>query len=330
VGGGHVMRCLALADALQRLGARCDFACAPEGAALITRFGGGAFPVRALSDGRVGSLADGADIVVFDSYRIDAAMEGPVRAAGCPVAVIDDLADRPHDCDLLLDPGYGRTPADYAGRVPPAAVVLTGPAYALLRSGFASLPVADRQRDCRGPVRRVFLSFGLSDPGGVAVRVYDALRARLQGVEVDLALADGVQSLPLLQHRARSDRNLHLHVNATGIEVLMARADLAIGAGGGSTWERAALHLPTLAVIVAENQRQMITRLTEAGAVLSVALDQPGFDAALGTAYDRLQDGTLRQTLADHAAGLCDGRGADRAAAAVLALLPHATIRAGT
>jgi spore coat polysaccharide biosynthesis predicted glycosyltransferase SpsG len=243
--------------------------------------------------------------------------------------VIDDLADRPHDCDLLLDPGYGRVPEDYAGRVPSAALLLTGPAHALLRRAFAEVPDADRLRDRGGPVRRVFISFGLSDPGGVALRVHDALRSRLQGVEVDLALADGVESLPQLRCRAAQDPRLHLHVDAPRVDALMAGADLAIGAGGSSTWERAALRLPTLAVIVAENQRRMITRLAQDGALLSVALDQPDFPEALGAAYDRLQDGALRQRLADRAAALCDGRGADRVAQALLARWRQSTIRAG-
>ena len=325
VGGGHVMRCLALAEALRARGARCDFACEPDGAALVRQFGEDRYPVRSPD----GVLAEGADIVVFDSYRIDAATEAPVRAAGCTVAVIDDLADRPHACDLLLDPGYGRTAQDYAGRVPPGAMVLTGPSHALLRRAFAERAAADRGRDRHGPVRRVFVSFGLSDPGGVALRVHEALRSRLAGVQVDLALAEGVQSLPALRARAAQDPNLHLHVNAADVAALMGAADLAIGAGGGSTWERAALRLPTLAVIVAENQRRMIERLAQDGGLLSVDLDQPDFETALAAAYDRLQDGTLRQALADRAAAQCDGQGADRVAQALLALWRQSTIRAG-
>ena len=82
VGGGHVMRCLALAEALRARGARCDFACEPDGVALVRQFGGDVYPVRPPS----GNVAEGTDIVVFDSYRIDAATEarcGP-RAAPSP------------------------------------------------------------------------------------------------------------------------------------------------------------------------------------------------------------------------------------------------------
>ena len=302
VGGGHVMRCLALAEALRARGARCDFACEPDGAALVRQFGEDRYPVRSPD----GVLAEGADIVVFDSYRIDAATEAPVRAAGCTVAA-----------------------QDYAGRVPPGATVLTGPSHALLRPAFAERAAADRGRDRHGPVRRVFVSFGLSDPGGVALRVHEALRSRLAGVPVDLALAEGVQSLPALRARAAGDPHLHLHVNATDVAALMGAADLAIGAGGGSTWERAALRLPTLAVIVAENQRRMIERLAQDGGLLSVDLDQPDFETALAAAYDRLQDAGLRRKLADRAAALCDGQGADRVAQALLALWRQSTIRAG-
>ena len=118
-------------------------------------------------------------------------------------------------------------------------------------------------------------------------------------------------------------------MNATDVAALMGAADLAIGAGGGSTWERAALRLPTLAVIVAENQRRMIERLAQDGGLLSVDLDQPDFETALAAAYDRLQDAGLRRKLADRAAALCDGQGADRVAQALLALWRQSTIRAG-
>ena len=321
------MRCLALADALRNRGARCDFACGPDGAALITRFSNAGYPVRSLTAG----WADGADVVVFDSYRIDAVTEVQARAAGCTVAVIDDLADRPHDCDLLVDPGYGRAPGDYAGRVPPGAILLTGPTYALLRPAFAALADADAdgRRDRSGPVRRVFISFGLSDPGGVALRAYDALRSRLRALTVDLALAVDADSLPGLRQRAAQDPNLQLHVNATRVEALMAAADLAIGGGGGATWERAALRLPSLAVIVAENQREIITRMAANHCLLALSLDRPDFATALRAAYDQLLDAGLRRALAESAADLCDGRGADRVAQALLARWAQSTRRAG-
>ena len=160
---------------------------------------------------------------------------------------------------------------------------------------------------------------GESDVGGVAARVYDALRSRLAGVDIDLALAGDAVSLNPLRARAETDANLILHVNATDVVALMGRADAAIGAGGGSTWERACLGLPTLAVIVAENQRETIERLTQDGVLLSVSLDDPDFEEALNGAFDRLSDAAIRANLANGAARLCDGQGADRAAEALLA-----------
>ena len=326
VGGGHVMRCLSLADALDRRGAACSFACAAEGEALVTRHAAGRFPVARASlagvDALPPGLLDDVDAVVFDSYRIGLSAETAVRATGRAVLVMDDLADRPHDCDLLLDPAYGRRAEDYDALAPAAAKRLVGPGFALLRRKFAQLRGQATMLRPGGALRRVFVSFGLADPGGVTLAVIRALRSRLAGVKVDIALGRDAVSLAPLTELAARDPSLRLHVDATDVAGLMLGADLAIGAGGGSTWERACLRLPTLAVIVAENQRAMVERLTADGLLLSVDLAGPAFEHGLLAAFDQLAtDPALRRQLAERSANLCDGQGADRVADTLLQLI---------
>jgi UDP-2,4-diacetamido-2,4,6-trideoxy-beta-L-altropyranose hydrolase len=326
VGGGHVMRCLSLADALDRRGAVCRFACAAEGEAIVARHAAGRFPVARASlagmDALPPGLLDDVDAVVFDSYRIGRSAETAVHSAGRAVLVMDDLADRPHDCELLLDPAYGRRPEDYDGLLPVAAKRLVGPGFALLRREFAQLRGQAIRPDGQGRLRRVFMSFGLADPDGVTLTVIRALHSRLAGVTVDIALGRDAVSLAQLTELAARDPSLRLHVDATDVAQMMLGADLAIGAGGGSTWERACLRLPTLAVIVADNQRAMIQRLASAGVLLSVDLAAPAFEPGLLAAFDRLStDPDLRSRLAERAADLCDGHGADRVADALLQLI---------
>jgi UDP-2,4-diacetamido-2,4,6-trideoxy-beta-L-altropyranose hydrolase len=309
------MRSLALAQALAARGAVCAFMCGPQGVQIVERYGGGQFEVISCPLSRA---ATAFDALVIDDYQMRAAQETPLRAK-CPVImVIDDLADRGHDCDLLLDPGYGRAPADYRGLIAPKARTLLGPSYALLRGQFAELRARGLTRTQPELIARLYINFGLSDVGAVAARAYGALRTALATTQVDLVVASDAPSLPRLRHWTQTDANLALHIDCQAVGDLMAEADAAIGAGGASTWERACLGLPTLAIVVADNQRPMIERLTADGVLVSVDLDADDLESRLRHAYGRLCDRTLRGRLAERASALCDGQGADRAAKALL------------
>ena len=323
IGGGHVMRGLALAEALQARGAEVAFAVPPWGERLIARFA--ARPMRVHPLARSGDTAAISaalealrpDALVLDDYGLDARAAAVLTRSGLTRVVIDDLADRSYACDLLVDPGYGRTVADYAGRTPVGATVLTGPRHALLRAGFGGAAGA---RPPRPAVERVFVSFGLSDVGAIAARAVERLRPRARHARFDVALASDAASLPRLRALAERDGGLVLHEDAREVATLMQAADVAVGAGGSATWERCALGLPTLAVIVADNQRPTITGLADAGVLLAVDAAAPGFETALDAAFDRLAEPELRAQLQSASRALCDGQGAARVAEALLEL----------
>lgn len=126
------MRCLTLAAALQGAGWRCAFACNPEAAQTVKALGEAGLPV-APAEGLAAAWPDGCDLLVVDHYGLDAGWEAAQRPWARRVLAIDDLADRPHDCDLLLDGNLGRQAVDYAGRVPAGCTLLVGARYALLR-----------------------------------------------------------------------------------------------------------------------------------------------------------------------------------------------------
>lgn len=302
VGGGHVMRCLTLARALQRQGADVAFARTPEAEDILARF---AANIPYTDD------IDGSDLIVLDSYRMDAVREAEWRGRASRLAVIDDLA-RPHDADLVLDPSFGRSESDYA-----APVVLAGPAYALVRPEFAARREAALAR--RGePARRLLVSLGLTDVGGVTARVATTLAGT--GLALDVVVGAGAPSLPALEALA-AEGKVTLHVDTTDMAGLIERSDLCVGAGGSSVWERACLGLPTVTLILADNQRDMAMKLDEAGATLALDARWPGLERRLADVVDRLlRDEALRARLSKSSAALCDGLGADRAAAALLAL----------
>ncbi len=313
------MRCLALAMALRERGARSVFVVEPGGAAIMHRFGprpGAGFGVVEV-DPEVRLLVAnslGADAAVFDNYHWDAEAEAGVTAP--IVMAIDDLADRPHRVNLLLDPGYGREVANYAALVGSGTQLLLGPSYALVRPGF----VRTEPKSVPETVSRVFISFGLSDIEGVAARVVRELMQQAPEVCFDVAVAGNAESLPALLAMAAANRCLTVHIDADTAP-LMRAADAAVGAGGAMTWERRALGLPSLAVIVADNQRATIQRLAADGVLLAVDLHKPEFETRMAETFARLLDPVIRRAMIDNPLAPCDGQGAARAAEVFLEMI---------
>ncbi|MEJ0066664.1 MAG: UDP-2,4-diacetamido-2,4,6-trideoxy-beta-L-altropyranose hydrolase [Caulobacteraceae bacterium] len=284
VGGGHVMRCLTLAGALTERGAECAFVESRAAAPILRRFGWPAQTLLAMADAqelpdlvRFGrDFADlfQADMVVVDHYKMGAAEETELRGPHRRIVVVDDLADREHASDVLIDPGFGRRRDHYADFVRENCLTMIGPSHALVRPEFAQArPRALSRRARHDPVRRVLVSFGLTDVGGITGRAVAALADRIGDARLDVALGPGAPSLGALAALAEQDRRIHLHVDVQDMVALAAEADAALGAGGSSVWERACLGLPTATVVLADNQAEMIARLAQAGAAL--ALDAP-------------------------------------------------------
>jgi UDP-2,4-diacetamido-2,4,6-trideoxy-beta-L-altropyranose hydrolase len=333
VGGGHVMRCLTLARALIARGAECAFVESRAAAQVLARFGWPSQAVVAMANtedlpglvrwGRTFADRFEPDVVVFDHYLAAAAQESELKGGARRIAVIDDLADRTHACDLLIDPGFGRRREDYAGLTPGDCEILVGQDYALVRPEFGDArPRALSRRARHDQARRALVALGLTDVGGITARVVETILPRLADVRLDVVLGQGAPSLEALAVLADQDRRLHLHVNTHEMAALTAEADLAIGAGGSSVWERATLGLPTATVVLADNQAAMAGRLAEAGATLALDAREEGFEVALADAWDRLvAEPPLRWNLAERSSALCDGRGAERAAVAVLTLI---------
>jgi UDP-2,4-diacetamido-2,4,6-trideoxy-beta-L-altropyranose hydrolase len=327
VGGGHVMRSLTLARALENAGAVCAFVAAPAARAVLEAFGEGI--ARIDSDADADALVDTAarlaqdhDAVVFDHYGL-AAEDHRAIAGGKPVLVIDDLADRPLAADLVLDSGPARLAADYDGLVAPTTALLLGPSHAPVRPAFATLRDRALARRAERPaVRRILVSLGLTDVGRITGRVADLMLPLIGEASLDVVLGSAAPSLPALRALAAREPRLALHVDSQDMPRLTLEADLAVGAGGSTSWERCVLALPTLLLVLADNQRQASQALVEAGAVLALEVGAPDFEAVFTADLKRLlADAPLRARLSAASAEVCDGRGAARVAARFLALL---------
>jgi len=327
-GGGHVMRCLSLARALVDRGAACAMVCTPAVARVLDAFAGGWIERLPVPDGPLHRLVDAgrdhavrwaADAAVVDHYRLSADQE---RRLAVPIAAIDDLADRAHHCGLVIDPSLGREAEDYASLTPAGARALAGPGYALLAPAYAEARSwAIRTRRPDPEPRRLLVSLGLMDLNGITGRVLHALAPHLEGLDIDIVVGGQARSLPWLSHLAARDARVRLHVDTREMAALIASADIGVGAGGSSTWERAALGLPSISLVLADNQRALTFELDGRGATLAVEARGGEFASELAAAFRRLrEDGELRRRLSETSAALCDGQGAARAAEAVLAL----------
>ena len=353
IGSGHIMRCLTLAHELSRRGHEVRFICRALPGHLgetIERAGFGLvlLPVPPQA-GRlpeseakaatcvqlahahwlpVSQVQDAADCVppirafapdwiICDHYALSAEWELAAKAAaGCRLMAIDDLADRPHAADLLLDQNLGHSPADYAGLVPPTCRLLTGTRYALLREEFAAWREASLQRRAaqadKGYLKHILVNLGGVDKDNYTLAVLQALSGSLPAAcRVTVVMGKTAPHTAAVQAFADgAPYPCRVLVGANNMAELMAEADLAIGAAGSTSWERCCLGLPTMMLVLAENQRGIAETLQQAG-VASVA-DMADLPASLASLL--AETPALRAEQSRRAAALCDGRGVLRVA----------------
>ncbi len=205
--------------------------------------------------------------LVVDHYGLGAEWERALRPQTGNLMVIDDLANRTHECDLLLDQNFSRQmAARYSGLVPADCRLLLGPRYALLGPEYARKRRAERRRDTA--IERVFVFFGGSDPYNLTGAALEALsRPGLRHLIADIVVGVNNAHASQLRRRAADRPGTTVHDPRPHLADLMSGADLAIGAAGTTTWERMCLGLPSLVVSAAENQRPGAEALAEEGLI---------------------------------------------------------------
>lgn len=350
IGTGHLMRCLTLADALRAGGASTRFVCrglpqsigqlvverghelvalpdaAPRAAGTTRPDAGGedAEPAHASwlgatqaddAEATLAALAPGGpwDWLVVDHYALDARWESRLRACATRILAIDDLADRRHDCDALLDQNlHAGAHARYEGLLPPGCRALLGPRYALLRPEFAEARARLRTRG--DAVGRVLVFFGGVDAGNLTGVGLDALDVAAADLDVDVVIGAAHPAREAIVARCTARPRTTCHVQASNMAGLIAAADVAVGAAGVATWERCALGLPALAVAVADNQRPLLREAARAGLVLGPEIDAA--DPAELALHLRalIGNAALRAHLSRRALDAVDARGTPRVA----------------
>lgn len=333
------MRCLTLADKLNIAGHQCSFICATLGGhigglikekgyklSMLPRPENEASPITpnkdyehwlneswqqdAMQTFEV-TLHDKPDWLVVDHYALDAKWERVLSGAVNKIMVIDDLANRPHECALLLDQNLGRVASDYDGLVPAETIRLIGPRFALLRPEFATLRARSLSRRDNPEIKRILITLGGTDRTNVTGQVLDALSKSNLPVSTELDIVMGPSALHFCKVRRQAEQlpfKTNVSSNVTDMAERMMLADLCIGAAGGTSWERCCLGLPTLLVVLAENQVASATALEASGAGAKID-DVAHLSAALPALLNYLFEKDQLKIMSDVAGAITNGDG---------------------
>lgn len=300
IGTGHVMRCLTLANYLAAKGAMCYFLCRAHTGNLIDLIKENGFQVIELpklneNDYNLdkdiphhshwlncewktdvlhcqNTIPLNIDWLIVDHYALDHKWEKTMRSNCNKIMCIDDLADRNHDCDLLLDQTQGRHFQDYADLIPHKTELLLGPKYALLRPEFRYWREKSLLSRENSKLRHILITMGGVDKDNITTRLLKVLKncnlEELEKITVVLGpyspwkeLVKSIAALMPVPTEVLS--------GVKNMANLMANCDLAIGGGGSTTWERCCLGVPTIQIIIAENQRLITEQIQNAGAAVA-------------------------------------------------------------
>jgi UDP-2,4-diacetamido-2,4,6-trideoxy-beta-L-altropyranose hydrolase len=340
IGSGHLMRCLTLAEELHERGAKVEFICREHPGNLIQWISdnfsfvvhklpmenGESISNRSSHTAWLGSSweadahkvaailrreSEKIDLLIVDHYALDVWWEQSLKPLVDKILVIDDLANRQHDCNLLLDQNFYLRENRYQGLLSDQCVQLLGPKYALLRKEFAKI----RKKRCQRArdILRVIIFFGGSDPTNETGRALSGLQnwVGLQ-LEIDVVVGASNPNREILQKMASAMRKTSLHVQVSNMAELIAKADIGIGAGGSVHWERCCLGLPSIITTIADNQIETTNALAKNGLLLYLGvaseLDYYDFRASVGS----LTDPQAYSQMARRCMEMVDGLGVSR------------------
>lgn len=341
IGTGHVMRCLTLADALAKKGAQCIFICREHSGNLIEhirskKYAVSILPMRQDVDtdlahsGWLGATQEQdiaaciptltemqPDWLVVDHYSLDTRWEVESGKVCKNLMVIDDLADRFHNCNLLLDQTFGRDTQDYEPLVPRNCRLLCGSIYALLRPEFSTLrPYSLRRRE-KSEIKNLLISMGGVDKDNLTAQVLNELKSYALVNKFKTIVVMG-PAAPWLEDIRRTVEGLpfptKIFTNVSNMAQLMADSDLAIGAAGATSWERCCLGLPSLLTKIADNQELIIANLCTVGAIKRFELGQKptSHTRTLTNCIDSLNIADTLKNMTEASARVADGKGCDR------------------
>lgn len=345
IGSGHVMRCLTLAHALKGQGVDVLFICRTHPGNLITLIREEGFSCSELpvQDGwlldpeehatwlgapaeldaahTATSIASSgiADWLIVDHYGVGLEWEQWIRPVCRNLMVIDDLANRDHDCDLLLDQNLVANMLErYCNRVGTECVKLLGTRYTLLQPTYSSLHRQARVRSSE--VRNVFAYFGGADTVNLTGRIIQAFVARAKpDISLDVVVAPSSPYWNEIRQQVEGDSRIKVHGFVPSLAFLLSKADVAFGAGGATSWERCCLGLPAYVITLADNQLAVTAELAQQGVIRYVGHSSTVSEFDLCEAMSEALSGQYLSEMSKRAIKHVDGLGAIRVLARLLA-----------
>ena len=283
MGTGHVMRCLTLAQVLKDNGAKVEFICRKHEGSLINKIRSNGFVVHELkvfeeaevdnklahshwlgatqqqdADDCINILkAEKLDWLIVDHYALDEQWQKRLKPYCEKLMVIDDLADRKHQCDILLDQTFGRQKEDYSALTPEGSELLLGSKYALLRPEFSKWRAYSLERRSKPEFKQLLINMGGVDVNDFTGQVLDELKTCTlpSDVKVTIVMGETAPHLESVKSKAiMLPYKTEVKVDVGNMAEIMANSDIAIGAAGATTWERCCLGLPTIQIVTADNQ----------------------------------------------------------------------------
>lgn len=330
VGYGHVMRCLALADAFKLLGKESCFIFSHNGDALSKEVAERGHEYRVLASSLSSSfnyteqidanstlsiLPRATRLVVVDHYQLNKEWEQEISFSGIPILAIDDIF-RPHCSQFFLDQNIINSQHGYDENISNECISFLGPRYALLSTSFQNL------RSCvkvRSKIEKLIIFFGGTDPDNdTEEALLGALAANKEFI-IDVVIG---KNNP---HRSRLSQlccstHCTLHIQTPHMANLMLDADLAIGAGGSASWERCCMGLPALISIQADNQLPIATTLHQSGAAINLGMANILSYIDYRTALESINC-SLIQNMSTVAMSITDGNGASYVASSIISTL---------
>jgi UDP-2,4-diacetamido-2,4,6-trideoxy-beta-L-altropyranose hydrolase len=324
-GSGHVMRCMALVQAWCARGGSVYFLSRCANEVLCRRIeGAGANFLSLVDDADLETTRSyvaeiNASFVVLDGYDFDLDYQRSLRAEGCRIMVIDDMVRLPrYETDILLNQNLGAERLEY--KLNSDAALLLGPQYALLRREF--MVWRSRLHTVPETARKILVTLGGSDPENVTLKVIQALH-HLEIARLQIRVVAGPANPHLNELRdaaAAFPGQLELLTNVTDMAPLMAWADIAVTGAGSTCWELACVGLPAVALVIAQNQRAVADELGAAGVILNLGWHEEASADRIASSVDGLLYSAFRRLrMSQQGRALVDGKGAERAAAALSA-----------
>ncbi len=344
IGVGHIMRCLRLANALtERYGVKCEFICGDQKGNYIEYIRQNGFNVSIIKGSGNSELLKNdecsdlkyyrwlgtnwkndaeqtkrllynkkVDWLVIDHYAIDTIWESTLRPHTKKIMVIDDLADRVHNCDLLLDQNLVENFENrYQNLIPENCKTLLGSQFALLSPDYAK--IRSNQLSRSGNINRILIFFGGSDKNNFTKLAISALlELDKDNLIIDVIIDFNSSQIKEIRKLSKKNKNIFIYNRLKSLAPLMSKADLAIGAGGSTTWERCCLGLPTIILICETNQKPIAESMKSLGAAIVL---NPGLKLETeikNSVMYFLNDDKQYLEMSKKAFSICDGKGINR------------------